>query len=194
MCFHTQQHRSAEDIHRRFGTNGPVTTGTYNGFTHPQMTVITDEQPTVTALHQWGLIPKWAKDHSIQKHTLNARVETLSQKPSFRKARRCLVLADAFFEWQWLDPKGKRKQKHCITHPDDHAFAFAGLWDEWVDRQTGEIIRSFAIVTTEAQGIMREVHNSKLRMPYTLASTAENEWLNGLSPAPFTEFKAWAVV
>ena len=136
MCFHTQQHRSAKEIHRRFGTKGPVTTGTYNGFAHPHMTVITDEQPTVTALHQWGLIPKWAKDHSIRKHTLNARVETLSQKPSFRQARRCLVLVDAFFEWQWLDAKGKKK-KHCITHPDNHTFAFAGLWDEWVDRKQG---------------------------------------------------------
>ena len=87
----------------------------------------------------------------------------------------------------------EKKQKHCITHPDNHTFAFAGLWDEWVDRKTGEIIRSFAIVTTEAQGIMREIHNSKLRMPYTLANTSENEWLNGLSPAPFTEFKAWEV-
>ena len=117
MCFHTQQHRSAKEIHRRFGTKGPVTTGTYNGFAHPHMTVITDEQPTVTALHQWGLIPKWAKDHSIRKHTLNARVETLSQKPSFRQARRCLVLVDAFFEWQWLDAKGKKNKNIALPIP-----------------------------------------------------------------------------
>ena len=194
MCFHAQQHRSPEEVHRRFGTTGPVTTGTFNGFSHPQMTVITDEQPTATALHQWGLIPAWAKDQSIRRHTLNARIETLKQKPSFRKAHRCLVLTDGFFEWQWLDAKGKKKQKHCITRADNQPFAFAGLWDEWIDRQTGEIIRSFAIVTTEAGGIMREIHNSKLRMPYTLAPTSENEWLNGLSPAPFTAFEAHAVV
>lgn len=193
MCFHAQQSRSAAEVHQRFTTQGPVATGVYNGFSHPQMTVITAEETQTTALHHWGLIPRWANDNSIAKHTLNARLETLHQKPSFRAAKRCLVLSDGFYEWQWQDPKGRKKQKYLITLPNQTLFAFAGLWDEWVDRTTGEILRSFAIVTTEAQGIMREIHNSKQRMPFSLTAETEHAWLAGQTPEPFLDFHAVAL-
>lgn len=188
MCFHVQQKSNAEGVHAKFGTSGPVTSGIFNGFTHPKMTVITAEKPTSTSLHHWGLIPHWAKDNSIAKYTLNARLETLHEKPSFRAAKRCLVLSDGFYEWQWQDPKGNKKQKHLVTFPRQALFAFAGLWDEWVDRTTGEILQSFAIVTTEAQGIMREIHNSKLRMPLCLTPATEHTWLAGKTPIPYKNF------
>ena len=190
MCFYAQMTRKAEAVHKQFGTQGPVATGSYNGFTHPQLTVITQEQPKATALHHWGLIPHWSKDNDIRRYTLNAKVETLHQKPSFRKAKRCLVLADGFYEWQWLDPKGKKKQKHLLTHPQEKLFAFAGLWDEWMDTTTGEILRTCTLVTTAAQGIMQEIHNSKLRMPFTLTPNTEASWLEGEIPDPFYAFSA----
>lgn len=194
MCFHAQQTQAQKAIHQRYGTQGSFSTGVYNGFSHPQMTVITNEATKTTVLHHWGLIPHWAKDNSIRKYTLNAKVETLDQKPSFRSAKRCLVLTDGFYEWQWQDSKGKKKQKHLITLTDDGLFAFAGLYDTWVDRRTGEIVNSFAIVTTAAQGIMQEIHNSKLRMPYTLTPNTEVSWLAGDLPEPFYDFAARPVL
>ena len=129
MCFHAQQTQSATAVHQRFQASGPVSQGSYNGFAHPAMTVLTDQLPHRLQLYHWGLIPHWAKDSSIQKYTLNARMETLSEKPSFRKAGRCLVIADGFFESQWQDPRGHKKQKYQITLPDNALFAFVGLWD-----------------------------------------------------------------
>src|SRR5690606_19415339 len=84
-----------------------------NAFDFQKNPVITDENRGEIELFHWGLIPFWAKDESIKKMTLNARIETLPQKPAFRDSvsNRCLVLANAFFEWQWLDAKGKSKQK-----------------------------------------------------------------------------------
>ena len=76
MCFHANKVGQQLEVHQRFTTQGPVATGVYNGFSHPKMTVITAEEPQ-TALHHWGLIPHWAKDGNIAKHTLNARLETL---------------------------------------------------------------------------------------------------------------------
>src|SRR5690606_32848026 len=84
----------------------------YNGFQHPKTPVITNADGHSIQMYNWGLIPYWAKDNSIRKNTLNARCETLSEKASFRSSmnNRCLVLSDGFYEWEWLDPKGKQKQ------------------------------------------------------------------------------------
>ncbi|MEL0225442.1 MAG: SOS response-associated peptidase [Flavobacteriaceae bacterium] len=188
MCFHAQQTQSQTAVHQRYGTQGPVSTGIYNGFSHPQMTVIIAKEPKATTLYHWGLIPHWAKDKDIRRYTLNAKVETMAEKPSFRSAKRCLIVTDGFYEWQWQDTKGKKKQKYLITHPQEELFAFAGLHDEWIDRTSGEIVNSFAIVTTAAQGIMQEIHNSKLRMPLTLSPGTEASWLAGEIPAPFFDF------
>lgn len=193
MCFHAQQTQSQKTVHQYFGTKGPVATGLFNGFSNPRVTVITDEDPKITSLHQWGLIPHWSKDKDIQKYTLNAKVETLDQKPSFRSARRCLFVSDGFYEWQWQDPKGKKKQKYLLTHADQILFSFAGLWDQWKDHSTGDIIRSISIVTTAARGIMCEIHNNKQRMPLTLTAETETQWLEGIIPEPFYDFSAKAV-
>ncbi len=193
MCFHFQQTKSITEIQQRFQVVGEGNGGIFNGFQHPQTPVITNLSPQRLQNFSWGIIPHWSRDHKIRKYTLNAKLETINEKPSFRTAKRCLVLADGFFEWQWLAAKGKQKQKYLITNTAQEVFAFAGLWDEWVDQQSGELFYTYAIVTTEAQGIMREIHNTKLRMPFVLKPDEEKEWLQGGNVSPFTNFLAQPV-
>lgn len=185
MCFHSKQSKSAQELEHRFKATfkdkAAYKPAIYNGFQFPQTPVISNQQPDVIHLFQWGLIPSWAKDDSIKKHTLNARIETINEKPAFRNVanNRCLILCDGFYEWKWLDPKGKIKQKYLLKLPHDEAYAFAGIWSEWVDKSSGEIIHSYSILTTQAEGLMSEIHNSKNRMPVLLAKEYEKEWLQG---------------
>jgi len=130
-------------------------------------------------LYHWGLIPFWSKDDNIKRATLNAKVETLSEKPSYRNStkKRCLVIADGFYEWQWLDPKGKEKQKYLIRAKDQEIFALAGIYSHWTDKSTGEEKDTFSIVTTEANELMAEIHNNKKRMPIVLRKEDQRRWL-----------------
>ena len=124
---------------------------------------------------RWGLIPSWAKDASIGNRMINARGETVAQKPSFRNAlqrRRCLVLADGFYEWQKV---GKGKQPMRIVLKSREPFAFAGLWETWRNPE-GETIRSCTIITTEANDLLRPIHE---RMPVILPRELEEFWLDG---------------
>ena len=183
MCFHTQQSKNAQELEHRFKAkfvqNQNYQPGIYNGFSYPTTPVITNENTSLIQLIQWGLIPHWAKDDDIKKNTLNARIETIYEKPAFRDVtnKRCLIMANAFFEWQWLDPKGKYKQKYQINLPDHDAFAFAGLWSEWTNKNTNERIKTYTILTTEANQLMSTIHNSKKRMPVIVSQQYENEWL-----------------
>lgn len=151
----------------------------YNGFSHPDTLVVASNQQDKIQLMNWGLIPFWAKDRTIQNSTLNAKIETIQEKPSFKYSlnNRCLIYADGFFEWQWLDDKGKNKQKYLLTLPNEEPFAFAGLWNEWKDKSTGETLKTYTILTTEANDLMAQIHNSKKRMPVIVSN--ENEWLRG---------------
>ena len=88
-----------------------------------------------------------------------------------------MIFSDGFYEWKWLDKQGKKKQKYLIELPNSELFSFAGLYDHWVDKQTGEIINSCSIVTTEAKGIMREIHNSKIRICLLYTSDAADDLL-----------------
>jgi putative SOS response-associated peptidase YedK len=154
--------------------------------------VITSENPTQASFLNWGLIPFWAKDQNIARHTFNARSESLNTTASFRNlitTRRCLVPAAKFFEWQDTTPISNdlfgnpipiRKKDHIklkmeISLKDEIIFCFAGLWDKWIDTQTGEEIDSFTIITTSANEIIRPIHN---RMPVILAPENEKLWLN----------------
>ncbi len=121
---------------------------------------------------RWGLVPSWAKDPSIGNKMINARAETVSEKPSFRKAfaeRRCLVLADGFYEWQKTNGQ---KQPYYIHMKDGSPFAFAGLWEIWRD---GEELRSCTIITTDANGLVGEIHH---RMPVILLPEDYEMWLD----------------
>lgn len=185
MCFHSKQTKKAIELEHRFRAKfeqeSAYTPSIFNGFQFPKTPVIANDQPHSIVMFNWGLIPAWAKDKDIRKNTLNARIETLTEKPSFRSytKQRCLVLVNGFYEWQWLDEKGKQKQKYEIGLKDDEAFALAGIWSDWLDKETGELMRTYAILTTEANAFMSVIHNSKKRMPVILHPENEQAWLNG---------------
>jgi putative SOS response-associated peptidase YedK len=123
--------------------------------------------------YHWGLVPHWAKDKSIGYKMINARAETVANKPSFRtafKKQRCLIPADGFYEWK---RQNKIKQPIFFTLPDKSPFAFAGLWETW--QNSDEIYRSCTIITREAKGPIKEVHH---RMPVILKPGEYDHWLN----------------
>jgi putative SOS response-associated peptidase YedK len=127
-----------------------------------------------SAMLRWGLIPSWAKDMDIGARMINARAETVHEKPSFRRAfqkRRCLIVADGFYEWR-KQPRGP-KQPYFITAADDRPIAFAGLWEAW-NAPGGDIVESCAIITTEANDLLRPIHD---RMPVILTPEAFDRWL-----------------
>jgi putative SOS response-associated peptidase YedK len=125
-------------------------------------------------LLRWGLIPSWAKEESIGSKMINARAETLAEKPSFKRllySKRCLIVADGFYEWR---KDGKGKTPMYITLKDHELFAFAGLWDTWKNPD-GEQIRTCTIITTDANELVEPIHN---RMPVILPEEAREEWLD----------------
>lgn len=159
---------------------------TYNAAPSQRLPIITNTAPQQIQLIPWGLVPSWSRDPAAGPKPINARAETLAEKPSFRQLlarKRCLVLADSFYEWQAL-PAGK--VPHRILLKNEEPFAFAGLWDEWLDRATGELHPTFTIITTEPNSLMAKLHN---RMPVILPSrAAEKAWLDdGISPAAHQE-------
>ena len=121
---------------------------------------------------RWGLIPSWGKDPKIGVQCINARAETISEKPSFREAfqkRRCLVPADGFWEWETI---GKKKIPWKFSRPDGDEFCMAGLWESWMDE--GKPLETFTIITTSTNGLVSPVHD---RMPVILTPEAGDEWL-----------------
>ena len=110
---------------------------------------------------------------------MNAKIETIHEKPSFKNivSQRCLVLANGFYEWQWRDSKGKNKVKYEIGIENDELFAFAGLYSHWINNATNETVNTFTILTTEANPLMAEIHNIKKRMPIILRPEDEINWL-----------------
>lgn len=130
---------------------------------------------------RWGLIPSWAKEASIGNRMINARAETVTEKPAFRTAwrrRRCLVPADGYYEWQ---KTGKGKQPFYIRLRDDSPFAMAGLWERWLDPETDEPIESCTIITTDANELTRPIHD---RMPVILNAADYDLWLDPQVPNP----------
>jgi len=130
----------------------------------------------------WGLIPSWAKDPSIRSRLINARGETLAEKPSFRggyKYKRCLILTDGFYEWK-SQPGTKTKIPHFIHLKTHGVFAFAGLWDEW-HAPDGSTVRSCTIITTTPNQLMAPIHD---RMPVILHPTDYAQWLDASPQTP----------
>ncbi|MCF8298572.1 MAG: SOS response-associated peptidase [Saprospiraceae bacterium] len=145
----------------------------YNCAPSQELAVISSEAPTKLSYYKWGLIPFWAKDAKIGNKLINARAETITEKPSFRnslKSKRCLVLSDGFYEWKKV---GKEKIPYRITLSDNSPFAMAGIWDIWKNPD-GNLIKSFSIITTEANELMQELHH---RMPVILNREDEKSWL-----------------
>ena len=148
----------------------------YNCAPTQNLAVIANESPDELQFFRWGLIPWWAKDASIGNKLINARAETLLEKPSFKNAfrnRRCLVPATGFFEWR----RNADKTPYHIMLKSGDPFCFAGLWDKWITAE-GEIIHSFTIITTSPNELMEQIHD---RMPVILPREQEQRWM---SPQP----------
>lgn len=137
------------------------------------LTAINTAVPKLTLAH-WGLIPFWAKDKSIGSRMINARCETLLEKPSFRapfQKRRCIVFSDGFYEWKGT---GKDKEPFFVRLKSGQPFGFAGLWERWTDKQTGQEVLSCTIITTEANELVSRIHT---RMPVILRPESYRNWL-----------------
>ncbi|HWI70709.1 MAG TPA: SOS response-associated peptidase [Baekduia sp.] len=137
-------------------------------------------------LLRWGLVPFWAKDVKVGYKMINARAETVTEKPAFRdalKTRRCLIVADGFYEWQPRPDGSKgRKRPFHITRADGAPFAFAGLWASWHGGEGDDAIRSCTIITTDANAKLADIHD---RMPVILPdAAAEEAWLDHATPPP----------
>ncbi len=144
-----------------------------------------DEQGRRMGLLRWGLVPSWAKDPSVGSRMINARAETVAEKPAFRSAfrhRRCLVPADGFFEWRKEGVGQGRKVPKTpiwIHRADREPFVMAGLWEKWVPER-GEPVFTFTLITTEAAPLLQDIHH---RMPVILPKVAWSLWLDSSAPA-----------
>lgn len=151
-------------------------------------------------LFQWGLVPYWAKDKSIGNKLINARMETIETKPSFKHSfvsKRCLILADGFYEWK---KEGTTKRPYLFTLTDRKLFSFAGIWDAWKNPE-GKVLQSCTIITTAANELMKPIHE---RMPVILEKESEEAWLDSsikdplklkslLAPYPTMKMKYYEV-
>jgi putative SOS response-associated peptidase YedK len=137
--------------------------------------VVQREEARAITAYRWGLIPHWSETPKTGNRMFNARAETIDRQPAFRYAfskRRCLVPVDAYYEWKRA---GSVRQPYAFVSPDGRPIALAGLWAGWKDEDTGEIIRSFTIVTTSANEMMAPIHD---RMPVMLPEDAWERWLD----------------
>lgn len=177
-----------------------------SGFAHPDLPIVVGSDSKHLVMASWGLIPTWVRTaeeaSAMAKNTLNARSETIFEKPSFRSAirqRRALLPVDGFVEWR---QEGSKKQPFLVKQSKPGPLTLGAIWEDWLDKQSGEIHRSFSIVTTQANTLMSYVHNNKQRMPVVIEAHAQEQWLfdddtDGLrslmKPLPDGELEAFAL-
>lgn len=186
--FGEEAKRIAKDILeelKRYNPNNPhYTFHVVSGFSHPKLVVMAKGDQLTIA--RWGLMPHWAKDESqalkLSNSTLNARSETMFEKPSFRdsaKHKRCIIPVNGFYEHHH---QGKKSYPYYVYPKTEDQFILAGLLSEWVNKETGEIINSFSILTTKANPLMQLIHNNpkvpESRMPVILQNDEIDEWLS----------------
>ncbi|WP_298393736.1 SOS response-associated peptidase [Flavobacterium sp.] len=189
MCYYTQQKKIASELTKFFKreVDNPekvLVSNFINGFSYPNIPVILDTKPEIiTTNFTWGLLPN-NRDKDFRKSTLNARVETLSDKVSFSPSinNRCLIIASAYYDWHWNDAAGKSKTKYQINSQDFELFCLAGIYNSWIDNQ-GNNWNTYSIVTTEADQQMKYIHNRKeaegdQRMPILIKHTEGQNWLD----------------
>jgi putative SOS response-associated peptidase YedK len=199
MCGRFAFYSPAEAVAQLFGASGSVDLKPrYNIAPTQYVAAIRNAQDDGLELTElrWGLVPFWAKDPSIGNRMINARAETVAEKPSFRNAyrkRRCLILADGFYEWH---REGDVKIPYFISLANGEPFAFAGLWEDWQSKETDESLQTTTIVTTAADDYLSQLHH---RMPVVLEPARANRWLAGdmallddATSQPPT-FRAWPV-
>jgi putative SOS response-associated peptidase YedK len=177
MCGRFTLHHSPAQIAMRFGVQQVAAEPTerYNIAPTQSVAVITETEGERTLdAYRWGLIPAWAKDPGIANKLINARAETLAEKPSFRNAlkrRRCLIPGDGFYEWK---KEGNARQPMHIRRKDGELFAFAGLWEEW-RQEDGTPLRTCTIITVAPNDVTAPIHD---RMPAILEPDEEAAWLD----------------
>jgi putative SOS response-associated peptidase YedK len=212
MCFSVNVNLVKEEIEERYGVNFPgkyryEPSYYYHAYGLPELPAICSDNQGTVKLLKWGLIPSWVKTEDdadeIRLKTFNARSESIDTKPSFSssfRSKRCIIPVRGFFEWQHAE---KRKIPWYIYSPNNEIISIAGLYSEWVKVSTGEVIYTFSIITTDANEMMAEIHNSKKRMPAILGKTNEKKWndlslspseaLNMLKPCPVSMLKAHTI-
>lgn len=212
MCFTVNVNLIKEELENRFGAtlidpDKYRPSYYYHAFGLPELPVICSDSPGNIKLMKWGLIPSWTKNEEdakvIRFKTFNARSESITQKPSFSasfKNQRCIIPVKGYFEWQHI---GKEKIPWYIYHAEDEILALAGLYNSWTSNLTGEVLNTFSIITTDANSLTAEIHNSGKRMPAILDKDAESKWLNLsldenelltlLKPAPESTLKAHSI-
>jgi putative SOS response-associated peptidase YedK len=187
MCFTVNVNLVKEELENRYGAtltdpDKYRPSYYYHAFGLPDMPALCSGNPGRISLLKWGLIPSWVRDISsageIRLKTFNARAESVDEKPSFSssfRSKRCIIPVRGFFEWQHT-PSGK--VPWYIYRADNDIMSLAGLWSEWTDSSTGELIATFSVITTTANDLMAGIHNSKKRMPVLLEKNNEALWLD----------------
>ena len=185
MCGRYALNISGDDLALEYNANNPNSSYTASNWNiSPTTTIpfISESKNGSVArdlnLASWGLIPSWAKDSSRQANAINARVESISEKPTFRsafKSRRCLVPVSGYYEWATELGQYRPKQPFFISNKESKTLAIAGIYEEWVNPESNQLLTTAAIITRSAVGIVAPIHN---RMPVILPSTLWAEWLN----------------
>ena len=175
MCGRYSFAQLSSEVEKRFKiqVDGNTYVARYNNAPGQKLGVITNQSPNNLNLHHWGLLPSWAQDPRMAFKMINARGESLQDKPAFKEAfssKRCLVPADGFYEWK---KHGKQNTPYYIRLKSKEMFAFAGLWEEWKGANN-MIKQTFTIITTESNEMMKPLHP---RMPVILPHHLEKEWL-----------------
>lgn len=199
MCGRFAFYSPAEAVASLFGAHGGTALGPrYNIAPTQFIAAIRNDEAGNRELAEfrWGLVPFWAKDPSIGNRMINARAETVAEKPSFRNAyrkRRCLILADGFYEWH---TEGGVKVPYYISLASGEPFAFAGLWEQWQSKESDESLQTATIVTTAANEFLAKLHH---RMPVVLETGGADRWMDGDTtlldhlPDVTPELRAWPV-
>ncbi|MBN1188047.1 MAG: SOS response-associated peptidase [Bacteroidales bacterium] len=187
MCYHIAIHITREELEERFNVdyskNLPhVPRYHVSAFQLPLVPVIQSGAANKISHSQWGLIPYWSKDKAfadqIRLKTFNARIEEAIEKPSYKlpmKQSRCLIPVKGFFEYHTHENK---KYPFYIQSKNQEIFALAGIYDQWLDKSTGEQYDTFSILTMDANPMMEKIHNTKKRMPVVLTKRNEQLWLD----------------
>ena len=193
MCYHASKNYSVSDLDQYYGISTQFSLENLepvyheNGFDHNFSNVLINNGGN--GLHlgymSWGLIPWYSKPEQvpiIRNQTLNCISEEMFDKPSFRDSlkdgKRCLIPLTGFFEWKWSDSKGKEKTPYYIFLKNQKLFSVAGIYSSWKDKSNDSIVSTYSVLTTKANPLMEEIHNSKKRMPVIMPREYEKDWLN----------------
>jgi putative SOS response-associated peptidase YedK len=190
MCFTVNVNLVKEELENRYGAtlidpDKYRPSYYYHAFGLPGIPVVCSGDPSRIRVMKWGLIPSWVKSsesaEEIRFKTFNARADSVDTKPSFSSSftsKRCIVPVAGFFEWQH---SASGKIPWYIFRADKDIMSLAGLWSEWTDTDSGELLNTFTVVTTDANELMSKIHNSKKRMPVIIEKGSEKLWLDNRS-------------